>query len=134
MFEYQGGSSQPSVMKEQMTEEGCGLGKLGRMYNMKELTKRQDLIRVILLLASSGYLCHQIYIKTNTLMKWEMGYTEVAVDSNIMKFPSITFCPGDQDERKWFGNVADNITADYKKLPQRDEILRSIQQHFSINQ
>ena len=60
-----------------------------------------------------------------------MGFTEVAVDSDIMKFPSITFCPGSQDDRKRL--EVGNITADYENLPRTEDILRHVDQQISIN-
>ena len=84
------------------------------------------------MVAFIGYLSHQIYIKTEMLLAWEMGFTEVTVDSDVMKLPSITFCPGSQDERKW-GEVG-NITADYQNLSRREDMLITVVQQISLNE
>ena len=91
-----------------------------------------DWIKVILMAAVTLYLGHQIYHKTNVLFKWEMGFTEEAVDSDIMRFPSITFCPGYQDVRKWLG-ADGNITADFQNLPRIEDMLVEVIQQISIN-
>ena len=91
-----------------------------------------DWIRVILMAAVALYLGHQIYHKTNMLLKWEMGFTEEAVDSDTMRFPSVTICPGYQDERKWLNKVG-NITADFQNLPRIEDMLVEVIQPISIN-
>ena len=98
---------------------------------MRDLSADHDWIRVILIVTFSGYLLHQIYIKTEMLLDWEMGFTEVAVDSDAMKFPSVTFCPGSQNSMKWL--EVDNITADFQNLRRREDILISVSQQISIN-
>ena len=98
---------------------------------MKELLAKQDWTRVILMVAFSGYLLNQIYIKTEMLLRREMGFTEVAVDSDEMKFPSITFCPGSQRLKKKY--AVNNITTDYQNLPRTEDILIGVKQHLSIN-
>ena len=98
---------------------------------MRDLIRNCDWIRVILMVTFTGYLFYQIYIKTKMLLEWEMGFTEVEVDSEIMKFPSITFCPGSVDEKKSL--QVDNITADYHNLPRTEDILVGVIQQISIN-
>ena len=85
------------------------------------------------MVAASGYLGHQIYTKTKMLLKREMGFTEEAVDSDVMTFPSITFCPGSMNDMKW-PQAFENITADYQKLPRIKDMLRQVVQQISINE
>ena len=98
---------------------------------MKGPATGHDWIRVILMVAVSTYMTCQIYNKTKLLLKWEMGFTEVAVDADIMKFPSISFCPASQDYRKW--REVDNITADYENVSRREDLLIKVSQQISIN-
>ena len=98
---------------------------------MKSLITSYDWVRVIVMVFISGYLIYQIYIKTEMLLKWEMGITELAVDSDIMKFPSITFCPGSQNQEL---RIVDNITTDYKNLPDAEDMLIEMSQQISINE
>ena len=67
------------------------------------------------------------------LLKREMGFTEEAVDSNFMTFPSITFCPGNMNNPKW-PQALENITADYQKLPRIKDMLRLIKFPICINE
>ena len=60
-----------------------------------------------------------------------MGFTEVAVDSDEMTFPSITFCPGSQQPEK--KQEVNNITTDYQNLPRTEDMLIGVKQHLSIN-
>ena len=62
-----------------------------------------------------------------------MGFTEEAVDSNFMTFPSITFCPGSMSDMKW-PQVFENITADYQNLPGIKDMLTYIRCQISINE
>ena len=103
-------------------------------YDMKDLLAKQDWIRVILKVAFSAYLLHQIYTKTETLLEREMGFTEAEVDSENMKFPSITLCPGSIEEPNRFTSNKINITADYQNLPRAEDMLIYIQQRISINE
>ena len=100
---------------------------------MKIHAKGPDWVRVILMVAVSVYLGHQIYTKTKILLKWEMGFTEEEVDSDVMTFPSITFCPGFMNTLKW-PQAFENITADYQKLPRIEDLLREVSQQISINE
>ena len=100
---------------------------------MKIHAKGPDWVRVILMVVVSVYLGHQIYTKTKMLLKWEMGFTEEAVDSNFMTFPSITFCPGNMNTPKW-PQEFENITADYEKLPRIKDMLTHIKFPISINE
>ena len=97
---------------------------------MQDHLANHDWIRAILMMAFSGYLLNQIYIKTDMLLKREMGFTEVAVDSEEVKLPSITFCPASLQLTK---NRVENITADFKNLPHTEDMLITIEQHISIN-
>ena len=67
------------------------------------------------------------------LLKWEMGFTEEEVNSDVMTFPSITFCPGNMNNLKW-PQAFENITADYQKLPRIKHILTHIKFPISINE
>ena len=98
---------------------------------MKELLAKQDWTRLILMVAFSGYLLNQIYIKTEMLLRREMGFTEVAVDSDEMTFPSITFCPGSQAE--YLPRYIENITSDYLNLPRLEDMLDGLHQKIKIN-
>ena len=79
----------------------------------------------------SVYLFQQIYIKTEMYLEMEMGFTEVAVDSDEMKFLSITFCPAFMNHMNL--NEVDNITADYQNLSRAEDMLVSVRQAVSIN-
>ena len=100
---------------------------------MKVHAKGPDWVRVILMVAVSVYLGNQIYNKTKMLLKWEMGFTEEEVNSDVMTFPSITFCPGSMSDLKW-PQVYENITADYQNLPGIKDMLTYIRCQISINE
>ena len=102
---------------------------------MRGHAKGSDWVRVILMVAVSVYLGHQIYTKTKMLLKWEMGFTEEAVNSDVMKFPSITFCPGSMNNLKWPRPQAfENFTADYLNLPRLEDLLINLYGPISINE
>ena len=82
-----------------------------------------DWIRITLMVASSGYLFHQIYYKTEMLLMREMGFAEMVADSQEMKLPSITFCPAKLATTSETNEVG-NITADYHNLPRIEDMLR----------
>ena len=98
---------------------------------MRECLAKQDWLRIILVVAFSGYLFHQIYTKTEMLLRWEMKFTEKTLDSEEMKFPSITFCPGSMNLE--INNEVDNITADYQNLSSTMDMLISVRQPLQIN-
>ena len=98
---------------------------------MKDLRGNHDWFRVLLLVACAGYLFYQIYIKTDMLLRREMGFTEVAVDSDEVRLPSITFCPGSQT--KFHKRYIGNITSDYQNLPRPEDMLDGLQQKIKIN-
>lgn len=93
----------------------------------------QDWIRALLMLACSGYLLRQIYIKTEMLLEKEIGFTEKAADSENMKFPSITFCPATIAEEISEEYNEFDFTADYKNLSRIEDMLISVRQLISIN-
>ena len=100
-------------------------------YNMKDLIENQDWIRALVMVACAGYLFNQIYIKTDMLLRREMGFTEVAVDSDVVQLPSITFCPGSQAE--YLPRYIENITSDYLNLPRLEDMLDGLHQKIKIN-
>ena len=61
--------------------------------NMNRLLVNQDWLKAILMAGFAIYVLRQGYKKTELLLKGETGFTEMAVDSETMSFPSITFCP-----------------------------------------
>ena len=83
------------------------------------------------MVACAGYLFNQIYIKTDMLLRREMGFTEVAVDSDEVRLPSITFCPGSLE--KFNPRYYENITSDYQNLPRLEDMLDGLSQKIMIN-
>ena len=53
--------------------------------NMRDLLSKQDWIRIVLMVAFSGYLLHQIHKKTEMLLERELGFAERETDSQEMK-------------------------------------------------
>ena len=100
---------------------------------MRGHAKGSDWVRVILTVAVSVYLGHQIYTKTIVLLKWEMGFTEEVVNSDVIRFPSITFCPGSMNNPKW-PQAFENITADFQNLPRIENMLINLYGPISINE
>ena len=96
---------------------------------MRDFLTKHDWLRIIIIASCSAYLFLQIYVKTETLLKKEMGFIEVTADADEMKFPSITFCPETMNK----SNKVENITADYQNLPRMEDILLSVRQPISIN-
>ena len=99
---------------------------------MRDLLANQDWVRMILMAGFAAYLVQQIYKKTDLLLMMETGFTEVSVDSENMKFPSITFCPASMKDHEHH-NPSRNITADWQNLPRLEDMLVAIKQHISIN-
>ena len=60
-----------------------------------------------------------------------MGFTEVAVDSDEVRLPSITFCPGTLE--KVNPRYYENITSDYQNLPLLEDMLDGLSQKIMIN-
>ena len=99
---------------------------------MTDLLSKQDWIRIILMVAFSGYLVHQIYIKTEMLLERELGFAERETDSQEMKFPSVTFCPTIIARTNEFNEIG-NITTDYHNLPRIEDMLGLVRQKININ-
>ena len=98
---------------------------------MKGLLTNQDWFRITLMTCFAAYLVHQIYKKTDLLLLKETGFTEVAMDSENMIFPSITFCPASMTSYEH--HVPNNITADWQNLPRLEDMLSNIRQKIRIN-
>ena len=99
---------------------------------MKGLLTNQDWFRMILMTCFAAYLVHQIYMKTDLLLMKETGFTEVAMDSENMIFPSITFCPASMTSHE-LHVPTNNITADWQNLPRLEDMLVQIKQKIRIN-
>ena len=99
---------------------------------MRDPLSKHDWIRIILMVAFSGYLVHQIYIKTEMLLKRELGFAEMEADSQEMKFPSITFCPANIANVNEYNEIG-NITTDYHNLPRIEDMLSLVLQKININ-
>ena len=97
--------------------------------SMSHLLAKVDWFRILIMASCSGYLFNQIYIKTDSLLKREIGFIETTADSDEMKFPSITFCPVATDESIEVGN----ITADYESLSKIEDIILGLTQPIRIN-
>ena len=67
------------------------------------------------------------------LLKNELGFTEVATDSEEMKFPSVTFCPASTNLMAHEENKVDNITADYENVTQIEDMLTLVRQKITEN-
>ena len=100
---------------------------------MIDLLARQDWVRVLVLLTCSVYLLERIYIKTDMLLKRELGFIEVATDSEEMKFPSVTFCPASTKLMPHEYNKVDNITADYQNVTRIEDMLTFVRQRIRNN-
>ena len=84
----------------------------------------------------AAYLVQQIYKKTELLWMKETGFTEVSVDAENMKFPSVTFCPASMTNHAKINHTqhkASNITDDWQNLPRLEDMIRFINQTISIN-
>ena len=103
-------------------------------FNMMDLLAKQDWIRIILMLAFSGYLVHQIYNKTEKLLMREMGFAEMGADSKEMEFPSVTFCPAFITQTSFESFEVGNITADYQNIFSIEDMLSVIRQKININE
>ena len=89
---------------------------------------------MILMVGFAAYLVQQIYKKTDLLLMEETGFTEVSVDSEKMKFPSITFCPASMKDHEHYNPSDSSITADWQNLPHLEDMLVEIRQKISINE
>ena len=99
---------------------------------MRDPLAKQDWIRITLMVAFSGYLFHQIYFKTDMLLKGEMGFAEMIADSQEMKLPSVTFCPANLASLSE-NNELGNMTEDYHNLPRIEDMLSIVSQKININ-
>ena len=99
---------------------------------MTDLLSKQDWIRIILMVAFSGYLVHQIYIKTEMLLERELGFAEMEADSQEMTYPSVTFCPANIAHLNEYNEIG-NITTDYHNLPRIEDMLKMVLQKININ-
>ena len=116
--------------------------------NMNRLLVNQDWVKAILMAGFAIYVLRQGYKKTELLLKGETGFTEMAVDSENMSFPSFTFCPSTINWRitqhatgyrynNQFDNII-NITAGWQNKPQLEETIQNtmldyLTQRISIN-
>ena len=99
---------------------------------MIDLLARQDWVRVLVMLTCSVYLLQRIYIKTDMLLKRELGFSETTEDSEEMKFPSVTFCPAATKLMPHEYHGVDNITADYQNITGLKDMLKTVRQKIRI--
>ena len=89
----------------------------------------QDWARSFVITVLAAFLLFRVHVSLDRLLKDRIGSSEMSVDADEIKLPSITFCL-----EKLGGNTtkSENITADYNKLPKMEDMLAAVIQRVTI--
>ena len=97
---------------------------------MGDIVGKHDFLRLLLMAGFVVYLMKKLYGATDKLLEGQIGSTEVALHSDEVTFPSVTFCPAtDRIPRQ----THDEMALGVKNLSKLGDMLVFARQNIRIN-